>query len=142
MFEQTRGGKAFVHFKRLGLPQQESVDFWLEDEALVVVLPPDVVRLLAQAAVAALGTAMMTYLGGSLKEKAQPEALRIPFSRVVRLEKRRIVTREFIHLTFEDETGQRGQLTFAPYTGSAVFPRIETEEWMAELKAHLQPRNE
>ena len=141
----SRGGKAFVHFKRLGLPQQESVDFWLEDEALVIVLPPDLAKLLAQAAIAALGTVMMTYLGGSIgnfmEEKAQPEVLRIPFSRIVHLEKRHIITREFIHLTFEDETGQRGQITFAPYIGSAVFPKIKTEEWMAKLKAHLEPRN-
>lgn len=137
----SRAGKAFVHFKRLGLPQQESVDFWLEDEALVIVLPPDLAKLLAQTAVAALGTVMMTYIGGSLEAKARPEVLRIPFSRIVHLEKRHIVTREFIHLAFEDETGQRSQITFAPYTGSAVFPKIKTEEWMAELKAHLEPRN-
>ncbi len=133
-----RAGKAFVHFKRLGLPQQESVDFWLEDEALVIVLPPDLSKLLAQAALAALGTVMTTYLGGSLEEKAQPKVLRIPFARVVQVEKRHIVTREFIHLTFEDETGQRGQLAFAPYIGSVVFPEIKTEEWMVELKAHLE----
>jgi hypothetical protein len=137
----SRAGKAFVHFKRLGLPQQESVDFWLEDEALVVVQPPDLAKLLAQAAISALGTAMTTCLGGSLAEKAQPEVLRIPFSRMGHIEKRHIVTREFIHLTFEDEQGQRGQLTFAPYLGSAIFPRIETEEWMAALKAHLEPRH-